>query len=28
MDGNMTAAAQALGPAEIEVLATYLSGLR
>jgi cytochrome c553 len=28
MDGNMTAAAQALTPADIEALATYLSALR
>ena len=28
MDGNMTAAAQALTPADIETLASYLSGLR
>jgi len=28
MDGNMTAAAQALAPADIEALATYLSSLR
>jgi cytochrome c553 len=28
MDGNMTAAAQALTPADIETLASYLSALR
>jgi cytochrome c553 len=28
MDGNMTAAAQALTPADIETLATWLSTLR
>ena len=28
MDGNMTAAAQALTPADIEILATYLGSLR